>query len=452
MKKISGATLFLILLNIQPSASQSFTLLLSGCNNRVNAIAADASSPNNVYAAGTFDHAGGNTATRMAKWNGSSWSGMDNGMDATVRALTFFNNELYAGGDFIYAGSASTVVWMVTKWNGSAWVALDDGVRGVGVYSLAVYQNELYAGGFFDTVYNAGNGIVKWNGSAWVALGPGQNKGVFGAPGYRVRAMKAFGGNLYVGGTFATAGGVAVNNIAKWNGSSWSAIGTGTNGDVNAFAVFNGDLYAGGDFTVANGVTVNHVARISGNTFAALGAGTNGIVNGLATFQNNLFVTGNFSTSGGTGTQNISRWDGSWHLLSGIGITGIDGPGYSLFPYNGNLYIGGLFGVAGNLIQANSIVQWNMPPTGVDETNFNSNSITVYPNPSSGKFQLQLTGSIPEKFDLYVTDISGRNLYYQKVDNYRVNSQVDIAPFKSGMYFLKLVNEHNVSSTKLIIE
>ena len=33
-------------------------------------------------------------------------------------------------------------------------------------------------------------------------------------------------GNLVVGGEFKYAGGVQVNNIARWNGSAWSAFGT----------------------------------------------------------------------------------------------------------------------------------------------------------------------------------------------------------------------------------
>ena len=36
-------------------------------------------------------------------------------------------------------------------------------------------------------------------------------------------------GNLYVGGDFTVAGDVPANNIAKWNGSSWSALGSGMN-------------------------------------------------------------------------------------------------------------------------------------------------------------------------------------------------------------------------------
>ena len=49
-----------------------------------------------------------------------------------------------------------------------------------------------------------------------------------------VRALTVFddgsGPALYAGGAFTTAGGVAANHIAKWNGSSWSALGSGMNG------------------------------------------------------------------------------------------------------------------------------------------------------------------------------------------------------------------------------
>ncbi len=63
-------------------------------------------------------------------------------------------------------------------------------------------------------------------------------------------------GNLYAGGNFTTAGGVAANHIAKWNGTSWSALGSGMNSTVYALAVdASGNLYAGGDFTTAGGVT-----------------------------------------------------------------------------------------------------------------------------------------------------------------------------------------------------
>jgi len=39
-----------------------------------------------------------------------------------------------------------------------------------------------------------------------------------------VLAMAVSGTDLYVGGTFTLAGAVSVSNIAKWDGSSWTAL------------------------------------------------------------------------------------------------------------------------------------------------------------------------------------------------------------------------------------
>jgi trimeric autotransporter adhesin len=46
-----------------------------------------------------------------------------------------------------------------------------------------------------------------------------------------VYALAVSGSTLYAGGDFTTAGGIAANYIAQWNGSSWSALGSGMNND-----------------------------------------------------------------------------------------------------------------------------------------------------------------------------------------------------------------------------
>ena len=43
-------------------------------------------------------------------------------------------------------------------------------------------------------------------------------------------ALAVSGTDLYAGGYFTTAGGVPANCIAKWNGSAWSALGSGMSG------------------------------------------------------------------------------------------------------------------------------------------------------------------------------------------------------------------------------
>jgi hypothetical protein len=42
-----------------------------------------------------------------------------------------------------------------------------------------------------------------------------------------MNALAVSGSTLYAGGYFTTAGGSAANYIAQWNGSSWSALGSG---------------------------------------------------------------------------------------------------------------------------------------------------------------------------------------------------------------------------------
>jgi len=99
----------------------------------------------------------------------------------------------------------------------------------------------------------------KWDGSTWSALGSGVNSTVF--------PLAVSGTNLYAGGEFATAGVVPANNIAKWDGSAWSALGSGVNGIVGALAVRGTNLYVGGQFTTAGGVP----PATSPNGTAALG-------------------------------------------------------------------------------------------------------------------------------------------------------------------------------------
>jgi hypothetical protein len=80
----------------------------------------------------------------------------------------------------------------------------------------------------------------------WVSMGgfPGANGDVYAA------AVDG-AGNLYIGGYFTAAGGVMATNVAKWDGSSWSALGSGIDGEVDALAVSGSDVFAGGWFTAA---------------------------------------------------------------------------------------------------------------------------------------------------------------------------------------------------------
>jgi hypothetical protein len=158
---------------------------------------------------------------------------------------------LYAGGDFDRAGTS--IARKVAAWNGTAWSALAGGVDGR-VVALVAYGSLVVAGGNFSNAVNA-NGvavqaanIAAWNGTIWSPLGTGMDDIVL--------CLTVFKAELVAGGPFVRAGGVTVNRIARWNGASWQSLGTGVNGPVLALTVYSNFLLAGGNFTIAGGVAV----------------------------------------------------------------------------------------------------------------------------------------------------------------------------------------------------
>lgn len=74
----------------------------------------------------------------------------------------------------------------------------------------------------------------------------------------------AFNGNqLYVGGFFTEAGGKPATNIAVWNGTNWSGLGSGVGRyfqSVFALAASGSEVFVGGDFDIAGGKPSQHFA------------------------------------------------------------------------------------------------------------------------------------------------------------------------------------------------
>jgi hypothetical protein len=111
--------------------------------------------------------------------------------------------------------------------------------------------------------------VARWDGKSWSPLG----EGISGAGDFtRVDALTVFdegtGPALYAGGYFAIAGEVEANNIAKWDGRSWSALGSGTDTWVFALTPFDDGtgpaLYVGGFFNTAGGAGSWHIGAWRG--------------------------------------------------------------------------------------------------------------------------------------------------------------------------------------------
>ncbi len=277
---------------------------------------------NDLYVAGIFTSAGGVTAPGLAKWNGSDWSNI--GFAGLALALVSDGTNLYVGGSFTNAGGVLNT--NVARFDGTNWHSLGDGVGvynnslGSVVYTLELHNGQLYAGGVFT---NAGNiattNVAVWNGSGWSSLGSGSANGVNGT----VYALAFQGGDVYVGGSFSVAGGVSANGIAKWDGGSWSPLGAGCkaapgNTAVTCIGILGSDVYVGGSFTNAGGVSARAFAKWDGfswttwpTTDGVFLYPLNDVPNRMVVKDGSLYIGGNFNQAGDVIANHVVRWDGN---------------------------------------------------------------------------------------------------------------------------------------------
>lgn len=297
------------------------------------------------------------------------------GVEGKVTAVAVASDGVvYVGGEFTKAGGIAAS--HIARWDGRSWQPLGEGIDGQ-VSAIAVDGEDIYVAGKFSVAGGVtANSIALWDGNAWSTVGDGTGPmdDYFGTPQPgRIYAMLISNGKLYVGGDFVSMDGVAANNVAQWDGASWSALGEGMGeldwedkfvpqAIVYALATDGTTLYAGGDFEIADGATANSVAQWDGNAWSALSSGVTltdgngeaqkGTVKALALHNGALYAGGWFDKAGGKAANHIAVWQGnSWSLL-GAGVRAeqyaSEAPIRTLTFSGNTLYVGGLFVGAGN--------------------------------------------------------------------------------------------------------
>ena len=163
----------------------------------------------------------------LVGWDGASFRAFGTSMDSPVYSLkahkypgVLGGNELIAGGTFLHAGGVAAnriARWNVTNilFDPPEWEAMGAGFSSGVVHAIERHSSTTYAGGTFTVPAR----IARWNETSdvWEALGTGMNG--------TVHALRSHGGFLYAGGSFTTAGGVSTGGLARWNGTGWSSAG-----------------------------------------------------------------------------------------------------------------------------------------------------------------------------------------------------------------------------------
>jgi hypothetical protein len=344
------------------SASNTWNLV--GAANAINVAVRDIKfSGSDVYIGGNFTNAGGNNANDyLIRWTGSAFvppgSETTGPLNGTVSAVVVSGTEVYVGGNFTNAGNVPGADY-IARWNGTTWSGLLSGTVGINspavVTTIALSGTDVLVGGFF---FSAGgvpgaNNIARWNGTTWSAIGP--TPSITGT----VTTIAISGTEVFVGGGFTNAGNVpGADYIARWNGTTWSGLLSGTFGissTVNTIAISGTDVYVGGAFTNAGGVTgANYIARwnSANNTWNLVGAAkaVNNTVQDIKVSGGNVYIGGNFTNAGGNSAADyLVRWDGvQWTALVS-GTAGVFGQVFALaVPSSDDVYAGGNFLNTGN--------------------------------------------------------------------------------------------------------
>lgn len=325
----------------------------SGMQAEVRCIAVDYQR-GRVYFGGTFTTANGVTVNGICYWNGTTFVAMDAGVGAGAGSLLVAditiaaNGDVWIGGEFRTVGSGVAACKGLARWNisSSTWTAFNNTTGTfLSVQSIAIDSSgNIYIGGEFTNWDNiaAADYIAKYNGSTWSALGTSPFTATVFPHNAQALAIDA-NNNLWTGET--QWAGPGTTSVRKWNGSSWTTVVT-TNSVLTGEGIKailfspNGNLYIAGFYSTIGGVSASNISVYNGTSISPLGSGLNAIAYSLLYLNGIIYAGGEFTSAGGLSlADRLAVWNGYvWYQPD------IDLPGtpfvYTIASYQGDLFIG----------------------------------------------------------------------------------------------------------------
>lgn len=172
----------------------------------------------------------------------------------------------YIGGNFdtlVYNNGTEISVNNIAHYNGENFTSLAGGTNGevvTGTLVTTIQPEILYIAGNFTQVgvSTPASNIARWQNPGWDSLSSGlevnyEYTNPLGSP---FLELGSFGSVVVVGGAIIEAGGIPVNNVALWDGSSWDVLGDDS--DFNHFRML--------PFSISTSGTVYFAAQGLENT------------------------------------------------------------------------------------------------------------------------------------------------------------------------------------------
>jgi Secretion system C-terminal sorting domain len=211
------------------------------------------------------------------------------------------------------------------------WASFGGGTNGVVKELLKLSNGDMLVAGTFTTAGGtAANRVARYNGTTYSAMP--------GLPPGDIHTAIEYNGFIYVGGAF-NAGQA---DLAKWNGASWTleSAFSSKSGETDELHIHNGVLHAAGSASGFAGISFE-VHRLDGNTWNPVGQALNAKIRTLETFNGTLVCAGdftdNFLVQDSTLLHTATLSGNTWEQLG----DGLNGRVFDLLVDNEMLYAGG---------------------------------------------------------------------------------------------------------------
>jgi hypothetical protein len=308
---------------------------------------------------GLIEFGGIPLANGFAQWIGEAFTALGNGIPKGVSSLHAKAIDgrwperkcLFAVGDLVTAGGVLTQA--IAKWNGESWAVFGEFERWADVEAVESVDLEgdgdttlLVVGGRFNKIAGLPcQNVAYWDGRTWSPAAASMEDLHSASPmvsvlaGFDADGPGGFPPSVFAGGRFSSIDGVKCQNIARWDGHSWSPVGGGITSpywvsinSLGEWETVEADprsrvLVVGGDFDQAGGAPASGIAAWNGDAWVPIGDAEEGGITSVvvvrpedsAAVPEGLYVSGDLTFADQRRYQGIARYEnGTWSLVAGV--------------------------------------------------------------------------------------------------------------------------------------
>jgi hypothetical protein len=217
-----------------------------------------------IWIYGAFKDLGGVPGYNIYTFDGNAFSSINIPIsnfnyNYPINNMIKYKTHIYALGGFTNPPSYS--ISRLARYDGTSWTSVGNGIVGSidNGFDMIVYKDTLYiAGSFSKASGNAGNYIMKWDGSQLHDAGFGGFNGW-----WAITKMLVYRNRLYTFGYFDQAAGQKAFGVAYYENGQWTVPQDSIAGNIYSAAIFNDAIYIAGNFlSIYGDPGMKHFARL----------------------------------------------------------------------------------------------------------------------------------------------------------------------------------------------